>query len=161
MSDIFEIKDSYKEHELPVRYMVFDNGTKVNVIDAYSYIYDTGVGRQVLRVRLKGEPTDYIRLYELFSKNSGTMRLHEISGLVGSQPSIETGLMTCEDHVIGIFNNYSKNLQMSYNSDPDWPECFSVEIEKVTDAELQSKANNEVLSTATEAICELYEAGLD
>lgn len=160
MSDIYTIKDTYDEEELPVRYMLFDDGTKLKVLDAYSYVYDTGIGRQVLRVRLKAEPNDYVDLYKLFSTKSNRLILHELTVLPGSKPSLETGKLVTSDNVIGIFNHFTKNLQISYNSDPDYPGHYSVELERMRDIELQTKENTEIAALASEAICELYEAGL-
>lgn len=122
------------------------------VVDIYAYIYEGGIGKQVLRITVDPGVAAYEELFEMFNGNNLPISEYWEEIVQGEDGELHPVRTLKTEHLY-----YSKNYSCSYNTDSDIRDVFSVEITRKTAAELQAIRNQSSIDATNLALVGMYE----
>lgn len=129
------------------KYIKIGNDNTIPVVDVYSYIYDFGDGKQVLRITIDPKVLSYEEIYEKLGNNQNTIyEYHKQNDI------LVDSLELMAEHTY-----YYKDFKCSYNNDPDHSNMFSIEICRESAVEIQARLNQQILNETNMVIAESFE----
>lgn len=137
------------------KFIKVGNDDHFPVVEVYPYIYEGGVGKQVLRIVVDPMVKTYDDLFRLLSDN--TLPISEIW-------EEETPNMEDPQHPVKVLKlkaehtGYSKNYKCSFNGDDDFPNQYYIEITRKTAAELLAESNQLLIDSNNQALIGLFES---
>lgn len=135
---------------------VGESGKMLTVEDCYSYIYDHGDGRTVLRICIKDTDITVDEILSLFN-NTENLPIYEYRLVTPTPSSIDAvdnpALIITEPkyELVSVHENYCRDMKYEYASHK-----FSVEIVKKLLEETISDENQQATNEVMMAIADMY-----
>lgn len=157
------------------KYIKVGTGDIFPVEDVYPYIYESGNGRQVIRIIVDPAVKTYQELFDMF--NTGNFPIEEYwdEEQVVEAPAEGTtadGATTTEGNPSTVkkpvtvqvkkseHTYYCKDYKCSFNTEDHFPEKYFVEITRKTQSEITAEENQSAIDANSMAIADLYENSL-
>lgn len=131
---------------------ITENGEMIPVSDVYAYTYDSGLGKQVLRLYIKPTTKTYDELFLLL--NSGT------APTILEYWDIEDDAGQVTNQLITEHTYYCKDYKCAYNGSSDYPDEYAIEITRKSAAEIKSEQNTATVQDINLALASIYETVL-
>lgn len=155
------------------KYIKVGTGDIFPVEDVYPYIYESGNGRQVIRIIVDPAVKTYQELFDMF--NTGNFPIEEYwdeeqvvevpaegttaDGAAADESTHKTKTVTAKvkksEHTY-----YCKEYKCSFNTEDHFPGKYFVEITRKTQSEITAEENQSAIDANSMAIADLYESTL-
>lgn len=136
------------------KYIKIGSEEVMPVCEVYSYIYDSGTGKQVLRIIVDPAVATYDQLM---------VKLKDTKEVIGEYwdeevRDLESGIITGSNKVLKTeHKNYSKDYRCYFNYSEDYPDKFFIELTRESQEEIQTRVNQENLNATGLGLVDLYE----
>lgn len=137
------------------RYIIVgDSAEYIPVIDAYAYTYDAGVGKTVLRVKIKADEKSFEELETLFAEDTIIEEYEDKEHPTMKEGTPDSSAVEIVTERTFVFEHFCKDFKCDYNSTED---IYEIEVTRKTDEEIAIEATQDQTIDAYAAVAEIYE----